>query len=132
MLDEYQGEVGPIITTALWGQDADLIAADPWESFLEHGGHLIEYELLDPEAAIAAWAAYYELDSPAEDVLQALYSRRLGGTDLPVLISVDEWSILIRHGMSGIEASRELFAAVGFSWSDGADGLSQISGVIAS
>ncbi|HYF62701.1 MAG TPA: hypothetical protein VD886_07790 [Herpetosiphonaceae bacterium] len=114
VLDEYEGEEGPIITTAFWSQDSALVSADSVADFLKHGGHVLELELLEPAESLPIWEEYYDLDAPSLQLARALHDRRLAAASLPVPISADEWAVIASHGSAGIAETHGLLAAIGF------------------
>ena len=75
VFDEYQGQVGPIITAAFWSTGDDVTAAEPWPTVVEHGAHLVRIEAMETEAAIVEWQQEYEWDAAEVTLLRSFFSR---------------------------------------------------------
>jgi hypothetical protein len=112
VFDEHQGQVGPIITAAFWSADDEITAAEPWLTVVEHGAHLVQIEAMETEAAIAEWQQEYEWDAAEVTLLRSLFTRRLATLGRPMVIETWERDAVLAKGSEGIEAAREVFAAL--------------------
>lgn len=111
VVQEHQGRVMPVITTAFWSTDGTLTAAEPWRNVMEHGGRLLQLQLTNTEQAITAWQGEYTFSMQHVQVLRSLFERRIHTADA-VLVEPDEHAILFADGTHGIEECRELLAGI--------------------
>lgn len=113
VLQEYGGQVFPIITAAFWSEGEYLTAGEPWNLVINHGAHLIRNQFSDIETAIMEWQEYYELAPAHIDLIRLLFNRKMTTPDQPILLSKQELAIIKRNGDEGLDDSRELLAAIG-------------------
>src|SRR5579859_540876 len=114
VLDSWENLNGPIITTAFWSTGEFLAAADPWPVVVEHGGHLLEIELMEPAAAQVAIAADSEWSPSQLNLLRSLFDRKQQTPNGPVTLKDWELRALVASGTSGLAESQALLTAIGF------------------
>lgn len=113
VLQEYNGQVLPVVTAVFWSKGEYLTAAEPWDRVFGHGAHLVKLQLLDIESAIVGWQEEYEFLPAQVDLMRQLFNRKMAAPGHSILLSEQELSILRSRGTEGLEASRELLAAIG-------------------
>jgi hypothetical protein len=114
LFDSYETYTGPIITAAFWGTGTTLEAAESWADIREHGGHLIDIDLMDSEEGIATWQAQYEWSDVESQLQRTLFNRRMAMPDTPVPVTPEEWALITKNGTQGVEDGRRLLEGLGF------------------
>jgi hypothetical protein len=76
LLQEHEGSVIPLVTAVFWNQGEDLTAAVPWPEMIRNGGHILENQLMDTEAALAAWEEDYQMTAEQLDFVRRIFRRR--------------------------------------------------------
>ena len=118
VLDDYQGVVQPIITTAFWGYGEDLTAPETCDEVVEHGAHLIRIELLEDKAALEALQENFEWDEPEMGLLTRLFYRHMQKPTLALTLADSDMTILTANGDAGLSESRALLAAINIQLPD--------------
>ena len=113
LLDKIDGKVTPVVTAAFWSQGNDLIAAEDWDSVIEHGAHLLKAELLEPYDAFQFLREDYEMPEPQIELVQTLFERKLASPDSTLVLTASEKTVLTAEGVDGMAEARELLASVG-------------------
>lgn len=113
VFDEYNEEVGPIITAAFWSKGEYVTAAEPWEAVVMDGAHLLRLELMEPEAAITEMREDYPLTGKQVAVLRALFQRRIATPGEPIVATELEQSAFRFDDPEAVRESREVLAAIG-------------------
>jgi hypothetical protein len=82
-----------MITTGFWNQGEALVAAEPWEEVLNHGGSLIREELMeDPDQAIRKWNR--DLTSELVTLVLKLFERKMTQPEAPIELAPAESRLL--------------------------------------
>lgn len=113
LLQEFDGEVQPIITAAFWTEADDLVAAEPWEDVLTNGGHLIQTQLLEPAAALKEWQKHYSLSPGQGELIWSLFSRKMADPHDKVLLTDSEASAIFEPNAPGTEEAKSLLQQIG-------------------
>jgi hypothetical protein len=113
VLDHYDRQVLPIITTAFWSEGERLTAAEPWNQVMEHGAHLIKFQLSSIETVIIGWQVNYELTPAQVDLMRKLFDLKIATPGHTIFLSKQELAILKSRGDKGLKECRELLAAIG-------------------
>jgi hypothetical protein len=114
LLQEYQGQQIPLVTSVFWSDGEQLVAPEEWTVALANGARLVETQLRPPDEAIDAWRAHYTLSDPEVELLRSLFSRRTS-EDGSITLSHDEQAVL---GTEGLEQSKEILAGVDIQMAD--------------
>ncbi|MDB5077860.1 MAG: hypothetical protein JWO42_4039, partial [Chloroflexi bacterium] len=85
ILDDYNGETLPVITSAFWSSGGSISAAEPWEDVLAHGAHLVEVDSLDNDDARKELEREYEFSQEQCTLLQSLFLRKTAASAQAVL-----------------------------------------------
>jgi hypothetical protein len=116
LLDEVEGKIKPLITTAFWADDSNIHMNDSVEEMFVNGGNLIAYQLMDTEMAIAAWKETYDMNEEQIQLLKSIYERKIENPDSPIILSQQEIRLLGEDD-EGLEESRISFEEMGVFWS---------------
>ena len=73
LLEEVNGTVVPLITTAIWGDETTLLSIDTLEELYKNGGEILKRQLMDTHSAIQSWREYYEMNEEQVNLLENLY-----------------------------------------------------------
>lgn len=113
MLDDYNGTIAPIITSAFWSKENQLFAAESWSQVFAHGVHLIRTELMSSDTALVEYQDAYELSPRRISVIQSLFNRRIATQTTLLQLSRSEYELLTNDGLEGIDDCRDLLRAIG-------------------
>jgi hypothetical protein len=111
LLDEFNGQVLPWVTAAMWSEGGPLESQDAWETFRQHGGHLIERQVQPVEAALRQWEWAYKLSGEEASLLVSLYQARIADPRAVITLTPEDYSIIERN-REGVEASRDCFSEI--------------------
>jgi hypothetical protein len=100
LLDDVDGEVIPVITTAFWGKGNELFSEDSFDELLENGGHLLKTQAMDSDSAINVWKGYYDMSQAQVALLSAIYARKIANPEKVILISREELNMIGVDGVS--------------------------------
>lgn len=113
LLDDFHGDALPWITSGFWSYQGRLVSLDSWETFHQHGGHLIQRQLLIPiEVAVARWQSDYKMRPNEASMMVNLYSQRISRPDDQLVLTPEQRDILDGNAI-GIEECRESFREIG-------------------
>jgi hypothetical protein len=117
VLQELDGIVTPIITSAFWGDGRNVYigAAEPWSDVFAHGAMLFRRQLSPPDVAIQNWIDDYGLQVPETRLVRSLYDRKMNNPERLIELNESEARVIrnITRGTEGLEASRESFREIG-------------------
>ncbi len=102
LLDGDDGETKPYITSGLWSQEASIMSPDTLEVFLENGGHLLEFPLVNQEEETSLTLAEINL-------VQEIYAQKSLNWHSCLRLSSEQLAILKARGES-LDACKESFA----------------------
>ena len=113
LLQDYNGSVEPIITTAFWSEDDFLTASEPWQFVIENGAHLIRIQTMPIDDGILEWQHQYEFSQPHIMLMLVIFDKKLKHFDKTITLNNSEYKMLISEGTKGIVESREAFEEFG-------------------
>ena len=112
VLENVDGIVKPVISTAFWGDWNELYSISSFDEIFEKGAHIIETQLLPFDEAMNEWSDYYELDESQIKFIKHLFDKKikentftlsnddiqyLYGDVQECLISLREMNILVKE-----------------------------------
>ena len=112
LLQNLDGKEVPLITTVFWSENDQLVASEPWEDVLKHGGHLVEVQLAPVDVAIARWTSNYGFEPDQVDLLRSLYERWRAARDSQVTLTAPDQAVLTKRGTVGLDVARQLLATI--------------------
>ncbi len=113
-LEEYNGKIQPVITSAFWCVEERLAAAEPWSEVFENGAHLLEDYFMPAESALAEYREGYEMTKDEFKLSQSLFARKIANPSKIITITPSEKAILLEQAEpGGIENSRIAFKPMG-------------------
>lgn len=116
VLQEFEGEARPVITSAFWSRGGGrLAAAEPWEQVFDNGARLVRLQLLGPDEGLAGWREQYELTDDQAALARSLFERRMASPGEPLTLTEQERDLLGASDDEGLEECRESFAEIGIS-----------------
>jgi hypothetical protein len=101
----------PWITTALWSENGQLTTPGNWDSFLEHGGWMIERLLIDIKPALRGYQRAHALSDTHVALIESVYARKHARTNDWLLLTQDDFNALVSSGHAGFQASNDLLLA---------------------
>lgn len=107
LLEEVNGKVIPIITTAFWGGNT-LFSNDLFEDIMKKGGNLLKNQLLDEKTALYAWEKEYDMTKEQRELLEKLFMKKKSQPYQPIILPTKDLSIL-KVSVEGFKECKESF-----------------------
>lgn len=102
----------PWITTAVWSERGQLVTPGNWDSFLEHGGWIIERLFMEAKPALRGYQRRYALSDTHLALVESLHARKLARPKEWLLMSQDDVDALFSSGHPGLQASSDALVAL--------------------
>jgi len=118
LLDNIDGKLVPVITTAFWGENDDLFTNDIFSEMIENGGFLLEKQTMDIDSSIKAWEEYYDMSEQQCNMLKSIFKRRISQTSAIITLSKQEVYMIGTDDEEGLKESKESFQEIGIHWED--------------
>ena len=109
LLEEVNGTVVPLITTAIWGDETTLLSIDTLEELYKNGGELLKRQLMDTHSAIQSWREYYEMNEEQVNLLENLYERKILNPEKIIYLTESEIRMIGIDDEDGLFESKESF-----------------------
>lgn len=90
VLEDVDGEIKPVITTAFWGTWEELSSCQNWSDIWENGGYILKNQLLPRRQSLTRWDEYYGLTDGQMYLALSLLDRKLANAKTPVFLSPQE------------------------------------------
>ena len=116
LLENYDSQVIPIITTAFWGYENRLNSNDTVEEFIENGGFLIERELLETRESMNRLIIYYDMTEKQVSLLKSLFEKKINNKDKKIYLSKDDIKLIGTDDYDGLTESRISFEEIDVEW----------------
>lgn len=81
LLEEFDGQVRPSISTAFWIHDDVLYTHDTWDDLLNHGASVLFNQIMELEQAYAYWIDAYGMNEAQSHLLISLSQRKIAGPE---------------------------------------------------
>ena len=118
-LEEYNGQVNPMITAAFWCRYPDTVlqSSESWEDSLSNGVHLVERQLQPADVAMKHWIDDSELSESEATLCWELFQRLTAQGVDRIKLDDSEQEFLRRNSVSneGLDACCQLLSAIGFA-----------------
>ena len=118
LLDNVDGKMVPLITAAFWEMANKLVSVDKFDDMINNGGFLLEIQLMDFEAAIKAWKAYYDMSAQQYDLLESIYIRKVAQPTGTLILSKGEIALIGTDDPDGLDESKTSFEEIDIQWED--------------
>lgn len=115
LVDEYQGNKIPVVTTAFWSIGNVLTAAETWEEVTKHGAHVVRLETIDEQTAMAELVRNYVFSATQIGAIRSVYLHRINSRNLPLAVKQNEIESFLVNGRAGIDDCMELLASIGIA-----------------
>ncbi|MEA4827262.1 MAG: hypothetical protein VB130_11610 [Clostridium sp.] len=116
LLNNINGTIAPLITTAFWGNDRDIFSSDPYEVFTDNGGFLIERQLMGIDMAIEEWKEYYDMTQQQCDLLRVIYKQKITQPNQILCLTSQEIDMIDSNDEEGLYESKISFGEIGIEW----------------
>lgn len=113
LLDNINGDVSPVITTAFWGVNHHIVTNDEYESMIENGGFILETHVLDLGAAIDAWVEYYGMNEKQIILMKSIYERKVSNPRDVIRLTDVEGNMIGSEKPEGLIESKISFEEIG-------------------
>jgi hypothetical protein len=121
LLQEHQGVIRPIITTAFWTEGDRLAANEPWDQVYEHGAALVRFPLMGQLPAVEALRGDYDLSQAQVELLQRLFRQKIDANGTSISLDWTDMQELLAEGSEGLQECRELLTSIGIEFPHTAD-----------
>lgn len=116
LLENVEGKVVPIITTAFWGIGENIFSIDSVEEMYRNGVFLLERQLMDCDSSIESWAEYYDMSSRQCNLLKTIFKKKINQKVGDIILSKDDIQQIGTSDTNGLEESRISFKEIGIVW----------------
>lgn len=116
LLEDIDGDVLPLITTAFWGIGNEFYTIDSFEDMYQNGVFLLERQLMDMDNAIESWAEYYDMDINQCNLLKKIFKRKLEQKNDKIILSKDEIQQIGSSDKEGLYESKTSFEEINIIW----------------
>lgn len=116
LLENVEGEIVPIITTAFWGVGENIFTIDSLKEMNNNGVFLLERQLMDLDRSIESWTEYYDMSSQQCDLLKKIFKKRINQKVGDITLSRDDIQQIGTSDIDGLEESRISFKEIGLIW----------------
>lgn len=113
LLENVDGRLIPIITTAFWGTNEEFFSTDFIEDVYENGGFLIERQIMEIEAAVESWEEYYDMSGKQIDLLMSIFKRKIANPQQTYTLSKQEIDMIECDDINGLVESKNSFKEIG-------------------
>ena len=114
VLDEIEGQVIPLITSAFWCNSDGMFSNDNENNLLNNGLKILEIQLSEYEKALSQLIEYYDMTEKQVALLQELFSYKIKSPSEEVIISKELLKLIEFDDLEGREQSRISFSELGF------------------
>ena len=90
VLENVDGIVKPVISSAFWGDWNELYSIIPFDEIFEKGAHIVETQLLTFDEAMDEWSDYYELDEDQIEFIKLLHEQKIKENKDNITLSNDD------------------------------------------
>lgn len=112
--EQYGGQTTPIVTTGFWAEEDGIYSLDSMEEWLEHGGGILNTQLLPFEDAMDYYLQYTGMEEGRARLVERLYRERIKHREKKLLLTMEEVEALKRSGdVHNMEACSEAFEELG-------------------
>jgi hypothetical protein len=90
VLENVDGIVKPVISSAFWGDWNELYSIIPFDEVVDKGAHIITVQLLPFKEAMEEWSDYYELDEDQIEFIKLLHEQKIKENKDNITLSNDD------------------------------------------
>lgn len=116
LLEDINGKIIPVITTAFWGDEIGGFSNDKFDDFIENGGFLLEVQMMEIDKAINEWKEYYEMTQQQVDLLINIYKRKEISQNEIITLSKKEIDKIGAEDREALYESKVSFEEIGILW----------------
>lgn len=103
----------PFVTAGFWGEEGRIFSHDPYEDWLEHGGHILEVLMMPFEDAMAYYEVKCSMDAPRREIAERIYRERIKAPKARAVLKREEIGALEATGPYNIRVCQEVFGQFG-------------------
>jgi hypothetical protein len=118
LLDNVKGKTIPLITTAFWGTNDNLITGDTFENMYENGVFLLETQTMNFDESVEAWKEYYDMSLQQTNLLLSIYKRKVDNPKEVLMLTKEEVDLIGSDDEDGLNESRDSFEEMGIKWEE--------------
>lgn len=118
LLDNVDGNIISLITTAFWGRENDIFSFDSLDEILQNGGNLLNRQSLEIYNAVDVWKKYYDMSQEQIKLLKSVFERKIIEPLDEMVLSKGEVAMISSKDQDGLDESRISFKEIGILWED--------------
>lgn len=111
-------ETLPVVTTGFWWEEDGTYSRDSTEDWLEHGGHILEAQMMNFNNAMEYYENIYNMGAKRAGLVARIYHERLLEPEKDIILKPEEVAVIRETGADNLEVCREVFGSFGV-FSDG-------------
>jgi hypothetical protein len=112
------GQITPVISTAIWGSGNKLFSGDTFDEMLRCGGFLLKKQVLDLNSAIEAWNKYYDMSKQQLELLKSIYDRKIASYARKIFLDRDEMKMIGTDAPDSLYESKISFEEIDIAFED--------------
>lgn len=116
LLEDIDGDVLPLITTAFWGIGNEFYTIGSIEEMYQNGVFLLERQLMEIYDAMDSWAEYYDMNSNQYDLLKKIFNRKVKEKNREIVLSKEEIEQIGSSDEEGLYESKISFEEINIIW----------------
>jgi len=116
LLDDIDGSIIPVITTAFWCIEEEVYSQDPFHVMFKHGGFLLNKETMEIEAAIDELQEYHDMSEKQVYLLKSLFKRKISKPEEVIVLTQEEILMIEAEDEESLSESRISFEEIGIKF----------------
>ncbi|MFC4410616.1 hypothetical protein ACFOZY_09345 [Chungangia koreensis] len=113
LLDNVNGHISPVITTAFWGIKNQLFACDKHDLLIENGGFILERHVMDLSDSIDAWVEYYDMNEKQVTLMNSIFKRKISNPKEIIRLTDTEIDMIESENQEDLTESKVSFEEIG-------------------
>ncbi|MBD1373693.1 hypothetical protein IC620_15210 [Hazenella sp. IB182357] len=118
LLEEKGSRIVPSITAAFSIIENKYYSTDSYDLMYQHGGYLLENELLDIQEAFDALTEEYEMTKDQSSLLWSIFKKKIANPNIEILLTKEEIDRIECDDPEGLEESRISFEEINIHFSN--------------
>ena len=111
LLEEINGEIVPVITTAFWG-DEKMYSNDNFIDIMQNGGELLYKQIFSKENIFDIWIEEYDMTWNEKKLFERIVEEKIKSKNAIIHLKETEYNILA-YTEEGLQESKNSFSEIG-------------------
>jgi hypothetical protein len=110
---DYDSRDGPVVTSAFWSIDGEIVASEQWDDVIEHGCHAVIAETTKNKLdALSTIQQSLELNDHQIELVSEIYRSRIDYPSNRLILTGRQREALVSDGHGNFEHALELFSSI--------------------